>query len=439
MNKEETETRDGQISIMVHGAEMLGLALDTAELDDRNYKLQFLPYKTEHRLSEFDGVITFQRLYERFESKSSYMSAWTEHTCDRDELDKREKEADILVNNGGFIVFLLHKPFRDHIYENHSSTYYKDTDLAKRFLNWESLYREDFGKRHTGLRCVRDEFRRFLELYGAAWSAFSYYGGMSWRDIALLGGKPVSMIIADSLFFIPSLLPDRSSERKEEFYQLLSDAVVTCVKKLRVELPAWADGFLLPNEQTLIDEQRRLSSRLDEIDNERGTLTKFKRVLVGDGDALAEAVVFLLAAGLGYKVNSDDTYREDFQILDDEGNPVVFGEVKGTTRGVKREFINQADSHRERAGYSSDFPTVLILNTHTKNARTIQEKDQEVPSEQVKHAVAMRVLVIRTLDLLNLLVLVQHNQLSAEDILGFLQRQVGWLHVAENGLQTHME
>lgn len=75
--------------------------------------------------------------------------------------------------------------------------------------------------------------------------------------------------MADSLFFIPSLLPERSSERKEEFYRLLSDAVVTSVKKLRIELPAWADSFISPNEQTLIDEQRSLSERLDEIEKER--------------------------------------------------------------------------------------------------------------------------------------------------------------------------
>lgn len=122
----------------------------------------------ERRLSEFDGVITFQRLYERFESKSNHMKAWTEHFCDRNELDKREKEADILVANGGFIVFLLHKPFRDHIFENYISKKYTDSDLSKRFLNWGGLDRKDFNKRHTGLRCIRDEFRRFIELYGAA-------------------------------------------------------------------------------------------------------------------------------------------------------------------------------------------------------------------------------------------------------------------------------
>ena len=367
------------------------------------------------------------------------MNAWTEHSCDRDELDKREKEADILVANGGFIVFLLHKPFRDHIYEDYSTKNYTDSDLSKRYLNWGNLYREDFNKRNTGLRCIRDEFRRFIEIYGAAWSSFSYHGGMSWRDIAVLGGKPVSMIIADSLFFIPSLLPDNNNERKTEFYHLLTDAVVTCVKKLRIELPAWADSFILPNEQTLIDEQRNLSVRLDEIELERSILTKFKQVLVGDGDALVEAVLYLLATGLGYMVDPVDNYREDLKIVNNERNPIIFGEVKGTTRGVKREFINQADSHRERAGYPADFPSILFINTHIKNARTIDEKDQEVPTEQVKHAVAMRVLIVRTLDLLNLLVLVQRKLVSAVDILGLLQREVGWLRVLGSEIQIIKE
>ena len=436
---EEMETREGQINIMLHGAEKFGLNLKSPEIDDRNYKLHFLPYRTERRFSEFDGVITFQGLFERFErSSDNYLYSRTIHSYDRDELDKRDKETRNLIDNGGFIAFLLHAPFKDAILQNNQWAHYIDTDLVKRLLDHERLYREDLDERLTNLRCVRDEFLRFFKLYGAFWTNFSHGEDfdLSWRNLALRGDKPVSMVIADRLFFVPCLLPDR---RKEEFYRLLADAVVTCVKKLQVELPAWADEFLLPNEQILIEEQARLSSRLEVIDKERSILTKFKRVLIGDSDALVDDVVYLLTAGLGYKVRSDDNYREDIQILNAKGEALVFGEVKGTTRGVKRDFINQADSHRERAGHSSEFPVVVILNTHTKNVRTVQEKDQEVPSEQVRHAVNMNVLIIRTLDLLNLLVLAQKRQLSPDDILGILQKEVGWLRASEGGYQVHRE
>ena len=113
------------------------------------------------------------------------------------------------------------------------------------------------------------------------------------------------------------------NERKEEFYHLLTDAVVTCVKKLCIDLPAWADEFLLPKEQTLIEEQGQLSGRLEEIEKEHSTLTRFKRVLVGNDDGLVDDVVYLLTKGLGYRVNSDDNYREDIQILDEKGVPLA--------------------------------------------------------------------------------------------------------------------
>lgn len=433
------QSREGQLRIAVYGADSFGLELANAELDDRNFKLQFIPYQTGKRLSEFDGVITFQRLFESFQRNSNSMNSWLDHSYHRDELDKRKKEADILFKNGGFIVFLLHVPFMDHVYKNGHSTDYRDTDLAKRFLNCSSLFRTDLDQRYTGLRCVRDEFRQFFELYGAVCTTFSYHGRLSWRNLALRGSNPVSMVIADRLFFVPCLLPDRESGRKEEFYRLLTDAVVTCVKRLRVALPAWADDFLLPPEQVILDEQASLSARLEELENERAVVTRFKRVLVGDGDSLVEDVVYLLTQGFRFPVKRDDYGQEDFRILDDENNPLVFVEVKGTTRGVKREYINQADSHRERAGLSTDFPTVLLINTHTKNARSIEDKDQDVASEQVAHAVKMRVLVVRTLDLLNLLALVQENLLTKVEFLKLLQNQVGWLRVSGKEIEIRKD
>lgn len=431
--------REGQITIMVHGADCLGLDLQDKELDDRNYHVIFEPYRTERRLCECDGVITFQCLYERFERKSNHMSSWTAHSCDRDELDKREKELYLLIKNGGFVVFLLHTPFHDRIYENMHSVEYRDTDLVKRFLNWNNLYRDDYEQRLTSLSCVRDEFAKFFELYGAVWSSFIYHGSISWRNLALRNGKPVSMIIADSMFFVPCLLPDERGGRKEEFFRLLADAVISCVKKLRIELPPWADKFLLPNEQSLLEEQAQLSTRLGSIDRDRAVLTRYKRVLVGDGDVLVDDTINLLTNGLNLKIHADDKYREDFSILDDNNQPIVLGEIKGTSRGVKREYINQADSHRERAGLPSDFPSLVIINTHTKNARSLEEKEQAVPSEQVKHAANLNVLVLRTIDLLNLLVLVQKGTITSERILELLRTEAGWLKVTGDGAEICRE
>lgn len=126
-----------------------------------------------------------------------------------------------------------------------------------------------------------------------------------------------------------------------------------------------------------------------------------------------------------------DEYREDLKILDDKSAPLVFCEVKGVNRGVKREHVNQADSHRERADLPATFPALLILNTHIKNARDLEEKDKDVPMEQVVHAKKNNVLILRTLDLLRLLCLKLQQNIPKEVIIDLFIQSSGWLRVTE--------
>ncbi|MDY6895934.1 MAG: hypothetical protein SVO01_11050, partial [Thermotogota bacterium] len=150
-----------------------------------------------------------------------------------------------------------------------------------------------------------------------------------------------------------------------------------------------------------------------------------------DGDLLVEAVVKLLRKGFGLTVDDTDEYQEDIKILDNERNPIIFGEIKGTNRGVKREHINQADIHRERSGLSPEFPSLLVINTHIKNSRTIEEKDKEVPIEQVQHASKNHILVLRTLDLLRLLRIHLDGKINSDDVSRLFRNNSGWLKVSE--------
>jgi hypothetical protein len=97
----------------------------------------------------------------------------------------------------------------------------------------------------------------------------------------------------------------------------------------------------------------------------------------------ADFTAILLREGFSFKINSNDDFREDLKIVDENNHPLVFIEVKGTNSGVKREYVNQADSHRERAGLDSTFPSILVVNTHIKNSKNIQEKDQPIPEDQI--------------------------------------------------------
>jgi hypothetical protein len=163
-------------------------------------------------------------------------------------------------------------------------------------------------------------------------------------------------------------------------------------------------------------------------------LTQFdeiRRILVADDAALVAAVTVTLENGLGLSVRRVEEYREDLTIVDENGAPMILLEIKGTNRGVKREHVNQADSHRERAGLPQSFPSILVVNTNVKNARSLEEKDQGIAGEQIQHAKRNNVLILRTLDLLNLVRLLRCGKVDRDTVMRLFTTCAGWLRVTE--------
>ncbi|MCP4146036.1 MAG: hypothetical protein GY752_12250 [bacterium] len=249
-------------------------------------------------------------------------------------------------------------------------------------------------------------------------------------------GRKAGFIINKNVYFIPSLKPNNRPEVIREYFSLLATGLTSSYNKLQITLPDWIEEFEFSEEEILSDEQQTLEARISEIEERRGVLRKYKSSLILSGDDLAACTSEIFLHGFGIPVDTKDELREDFKVLDSEGNPVLLCEVKGTNKGVKREYVNQADSHRERSGFQDEFPTTLIVNTNIKNSRTITEKDQDVAKEQVLHAVKMNILIIRTLDLLELLKIYLDGQLSIEQVMDLFITNNGWLKVIDGKIDV---
>ena len=89
---------------------------------------------------------------------------------------------------------------------------------------------------------------------------------------------------------------------------------------------------------------RRLLKLIDLINDNLAKYNEYKKVLLGTGEILVESVATLLRDGFAFGIDYIDEFKEDLKIIDENGDPLVFIEVKGTNRGVKREYINQTDS-----------------------------------------------------------------------------------------------
>lgn len=424
---EEKEEQERTYSILVYGIEKRGLTAPTKPLGSRNYSISFEPFDTSQRFNEYDGVVLFQGIFEHFERKSNYMESWLAHSYNKNELDKRKKEAHLLIENGGFLCFLLNTAFIDR----DQGRDFSSTDLAKYHLNYSNLYREDFGNRIAHINIKSDDFKQFLSLYGAACSQFTLYNKhIEWRVVAETAGIVVGMIINRNEYFLPTLIPDNRPEVIEEYFTFLVEGLTSSHNKLQQSFPEWIEEFSFDEEVGLATECKSLRDRISEIQNRRTVLSKFKSVLTLSGDALVANVHEIFIYGFGIAVDTKDELREDFKLLDETGKPICLCEVKGTNRGVKRDYINQTDSHRERSDFDENFPALLIINTHIKNARSVSEKDQEIANEQINHAVKMNVLIIRTIDLLGLLRMYLSRRLTLKEVVDLATKNSGWLRVS---------
>jgi hypothetical protein len=403
----------------------------------RNYELSFHRFDTAERFDHYDGVIVFQGV---FEEVGFVRDRWMghehlKHRYAKDELDRRIKELNLLVGNGGFVCFVLCEPF----YDDGGTQQYnlRETDLVKYFLDLSELYRYNFPNRVPQVRTVLSEFKPFLDVFGAATSWFDISRRYAVKPIARAQDKLVGMILGRHMICVPAQLPDTTdgtkTPRAQEYFEALTDAVVAVVKKQAAEIPEWADAFKFEKEQTAITRRDSLTQELSQVNAEIDSFRTFKWILIYADDELVDAVKDVIERGFGFKVEAIDELKEDLKLLDAAGKPFLFAEVKGTNAGVKREHVNQADSHRERAGLPSTFPSLLIMNTAIKNARSLAEKDEAVASEQVEHAKRHNILIMRTLDLLRLLSLHQRSVVTKDEVQRLLSTGAGWLKVTDDG------
>ena len=431
MKNEMSEKKERTYNILVYGIERHNLLVPESPISKRNYNLTFEPFDSARRFNEFDGVILFQGAFEDFTWERGPAGAFLVHHPYVDELDKRKKEARLLTDKGGFLCFLLNDVFIDK--DDRRS--FIGSDLSKFYLNTPHLYRKNFKCRVSNLDIHSNEFRPFLELHGAASSYFDHYSDhINWHVLAKVQDKTTAFVLNKNEYFIPTLVPDNRVEVVSEYFMLLAGGLTSSFNKLQVSLPEWIAEFSFSEEKGLLEEIATLENKINEINDRRNVLDRYKSTLALSGDDWAESVGEVFLHGFGLPVGTKDELREDLKILDENSNPICLCEIKGTNKGVKREYINQADSHRERSNFQDDFPLILVINTNIKNAKTITEKYQDVAKEQVLHAVKMNVLILRTIDLLEMLKLYLNEEITENEVVSLLVNNKGWLSVVDGNV-----
>lgn len=424
--KEINVMNDDKLMILVYGMEIFNIDPSDEGFDE--YELHFRSIGTECCFNDYDGVIVVQSAFERFFEKKSHFSYKKniEFSCLRDELLQRENELRILIEKKGFVCFLMCQPTTKEW--NYQSI--TDTDLSKRVLNANEIDWDNFREPTTDLKIVRNEFLDFLKQYGTAttWYSNTTSNG-DIKPICYTNHHITGFVISGNTFFIPVLTPNNQTCLK--LCNGLASSILSCRKKVYSELPSWASDYQFETEKSLIAEKIKLAEKIKHIDEKLNIYNEYKKSLCFDSDLLNDSIIAILTNGFGFNLDIEDNLREDLKILNEDNEPIILIENKGTAKNVKREHINQTDSHRERNDLPDSFPSILIVNTMTRSSKSIEDKYKEVAPEQVRHAAHMKILILRTIDLLNLYSLKEKGSIDSKKVFELLQTKIGWLEATQ--------
>ncbi len=414
--------------ILVYGTEQIDIRFYqylNQIIKNSNYILRFADINTTEKFQDYDGVIMFQSTFEQFKRGDSFFEkSEITVTYNREELLKRRNQLIQLLKEGGFVCFLVYRPF---ITRTETRGDVRDRDLCKLCLETTNIRNFDKDLQITKIHI--DEFKPFLDQFGMARSSFDPYRDKSAKTICETNDEIVGFISEDQIYFIPCILP--SNDEIGDFFKKLSSALVSISKKLIQEAPEWAKDYKFETERILIERENKLLSEIETIEHTINTYNEYKRCLCYNSDLLVKSVENILEKGLGLTVGSKiEQFKEDRTILDEKQQAMVLIEIKGVNENIKNENISQVDHHRAQNDKPSDFPSILIANTFIKSSNSIADKMRDINQEQIKYAVSRQVLIMRTIDLLNLLYLKEEGKMKLSDIIDLFKNKIGWLKVS---------
>src|SRR5581483_9274939 len=370
-----------------------------------------------------EGVIIPQGIFEKID----YSLGEYKVEVDTDLLLERERQVHNLIKERKWVCFLISQII-DFLPDESGTRLIRDTDLCKRLLNLYGVSRYPVDG-FSSLQAKDDEFKLYIHNYGVAQTVLELSLAQDFESQAIAKAEDyiVAAELLNQLFFLPFHTTKRDSSTAKSIVVEVTQAILDYRQKRIVEIPAWADEFQFKSEENLYSEIGSLLEQLNERQSELQSWRDHKAILTTSGDILKNKLIRILENFFQLKIDPIDENREDAKIIDDGGNTLVLIEAKGTKKGIKREHVNQVDSHRERNELSTSIPAVLFINNEMSVNRIEERLETKVPDEQIKHAKNLNILIVRTIDLLFLMRHVENRADRKDELMRLLLSGGGWL------------
>jgi hypothetical protein len=306
-----------------------------------------------------------------------------------------------------WVCFLL------RVVDNGRSTDWRDTDLAKEFLN--AIFHEvACHDPNPHLDCKSDDFRPYFDEYGVARTSFSTLkeSDTAMTVIAESENYIVAAAVHGWIFLLP--LPSNSA-RPIDLTKLVPIAAASILKHKKrnsIYLPPWLSRFEFAKERALKEEIANAESRINALQSQLAVWSDYKGLLSTKGDLFVKIVIDVVRDFFGITIESNENYVED-AIVFENGAPTFVLEIKGVTAGIKREYINQVDSHRERLNFESRVAGMLIVNDFMNVDGLEERRGKPIDAQLLAHAERLNVKVLRAITLFDMMAVLECEEISS--------------------------
>jgi hypothetical protein len=422
-------TKEKQNRILFYAFNSIGFTIPKEHLRiDNDTLVEFVDFEMPCDFAEYSMVVLPSGVFEKINIHNNWNGTYADVKVKENTLLEKERQALNLIRSGNSIVFLVDKIVDEVPFGSYETKKINATDLCKRLLNAFNIPRQLVSS-SAFVMPKHDEFKQYIEKFGVAKTAFDLYGldKDEYNTIATSGNSIVGVEVSNRIYALPFHTDQMGSDILNTLVTLVVKAVLEFKHKMREVVPSWLQEFVFPEEKILNDKMEALLADLEQIDKEKLKWQSYKSILICKGELLKSRVVQILDNFFGYAVDPIDEGREDAKVVESDGTVLFMVEIKGTNKGVKREHINQVDSHRERNGIDSTTPGLLIINNEMTVAGIDERSQTMVTDEQVIHAKRMNVTIIRTIDLLFLMHQITDHQDKKKVLNNFLKCGGGWL------------
>ncbi len=310
--------------------------------------------------------------------------------------------------------------------------------IGFRFLHSFSIRPQQLNSLIHNQKLIRTEFKNFFDKWGTSKNIFTPYRDGNFDDIICYvpGIRDNAVAFSNDfkhgfVIYLPCQRNFSNMNEITELFKTLIDNLITYITRKRTELPEYAKEPFFEEEIRLYTDLQKAKETVKNIENNLEPYYIAKVLAFSSEYELQKLVPKFLNEEFGIPTLQNETYNEDFWLLDLDSKKIAICETKSYVKGFSKSGIYDIFNHREHHKLDESFSAILFVNVNL-NAAGWKQKLSPIAPQDYQVATSNNVLVVRVEDLLFMWDAFKKGKITKEEIVKIITTNKGWLYFKED-------